>query len=67
MCVVVFTASYQRCVKLDGRMTPLQRAAVIDAFNTNPKITVFLISLKAGGVALNLTAASAFVIRFDIS
>ena len=25
---------------------------------TNPKVTVFLISLKAGGVALNLTEAS---------
>ena len=32
------------------------RAAVIDAFNTNAKVTVFLISLKAGGQALNLTA-----------
>ncbi|EGD73108.1 nucleotide excision repair protein [Salpingoeca rosetta] len=47
-----------RCVKLDGRMSPASRAAVIDAFNTKPEITVFLISLKAGGLALNLTAAS---------
>ena len=47
-----------RCVKLDGRMQPAQRSAVINAFNTQPQITVFLISLKAGGVALNLTAAS---------
>jgi len=47
-----------RCVKLDGRMSPANRAAVIEAFNTKPEITVFLISLKAGGLALNLTAAS---------
>eukprot|EP01134_Creolimax_fragrantissima_P003731 CFRG3731T1 len=47
-----------RCVKLDGRMTPEQRAAVIDAFMTNHTVTVFLVSLKAGGVALNLTEAS---------
>eukprot|EP00056_Hartaetosiga_gracilis_P009689 m.140003 g.140003 ORF g.140003 m.140003 type:complete len:192 (+) comp13176_c0_seq26:1929-2504(+) len=47
-----------RCVKLDGRMSALTRSAVIEAFNTVPDITVFLISLKAGGLALNLTAAS---------
>jgi len=45
-------------VRLDGKMSPTQRAAVIDQFNTDPNLTVFLISLKAGGVALNLTAAS---------
>lgn len=45
-------------VKLDGRMGPVQRQAVIDAFMTKPEITVFLVSLKAGGVALNLTEAS---------
>lgn len=47
-----------RCVKLDGRMTPAHRATVIDAFTHSPQISVFLISLKAGGIALNLTAAS---------
>ena len=45
-------------IKLDGRMGPPQRAEVIDRFNTDPSLTVFLISLKAGGVALNLTEAS---------
>ncbi|EPZ32474.1 Helicase, superfamily 1/2, ATP-binding domain-containing protein [Rozella allomycis CSF55] len=47
-----------QCVKLDGRMSPSQRDAVINGFMTHPDITVFLVSLKAGGVALNLTAAS---------
>lgn len=46
-----------RCVKIYGSMSITQRKAAIDAFNSNPEITVFLISLKAGGVALNLTEA----------
>ncbi|KAI8580767.1 hypothetical protein K450DRAFT_208493 [Umbelopsis ramanniana AG] len=46
------------CVKLDGTMSPQQRDAAIKHFMTNPNVTVFLISLKAGGVALNLTEAS---------
>ncbi|KAG0278850.1 DNA repair protein rad16 [Linnemannia exigua] len=47
-----------KCVKLDGHMTPFQRDASIKKFSNDPTVTVFLISLKAGGVALNLTAAS---------
>ncbi|KAF8941380.1 DNA repair protein rad16 [Dissophora ornata] len=47
-----------KCVKLDGHMTPTQRDASIRKFSDDPTVTVFLISLKAGGVALNLTAAS---------
>ena len=47
-----------RCVKLDGGMTVQARDRVINAFREDPHVTVFLISLKAGGVALNLTAAS---------
>ena len=39
-------------------MSPEQRNSVIQAFMSDPTITVFLISLKAGGVALNLTEAS---------
>ena len=50
-------SGYQ-CIRLDGTMSPVQRQAAIEHFNTNPAITVFLISLKAGGVALNLTQAS---------
>ena len=33
------------------------REEVIERFNTNPDVSFFLISLKAGGVGLNLTAA----------
>jgi superfamily II DNA or RNA helicase len=46
---------------LDGSTT--DRAAVVNRFQTS-SIPVFLISLKAGGVGLNLTAADT-VIHFD--
>ncbi|EEB08458.1 DNA repair protein RAD16 [Schizosaccharomyces japonicus yFS275] len=46
------------CVKLEGGMTPKARDATIQAFCTDINITVFLVSLKAGGIALNLTEAS---------
>jgi len=45
-------------VMLDGSMTPIQRQRSIDHFMTNPDCEIFLVSLKAGGVALNLTEAS---------
>ena len=40
------------------------RAAVVQRFQNSPDIPVFLISLKAGGVGLNLTGADT-VIHFD--
>jgi len=40
------------------------REQVIDAFQNNPENQVFLISLKAGGVGLNLTAAD-YVFMLD--
>ncbi|KAI7881473.1 hypothetical protein K492DRAFT_66756 [Lichtheimia hyalospora FSU 10163] len=46
------------CIRLDGTMSPQQRDAAIQHFTTKPSCTVFLISLKAGGVALNLVEAS---------
>lgn len=45
-------------VLLDGSMTPMQRQKSIDYFMNNVDVEVFLVSLKAGGVALNLTEAS---------
>ncbi|TPX07141.1 uncharacterized protein E0L32_010942 [Thyridium curvatum] len=45
-------------VMLDGSMTPAQRQASIDHFMNNVDVECFLVSLKAGGVALNLTEAS---------
>ena len=40
---------------LDGSTT--NRQDVVEQFQTDPNVQVFLISLKAGGVGLNLTAA----------
>ncbi|KKA21130.1 DNA excision repair protein Rad16 [Rasamsonia emersonii CBS 393.64] len=45
-------------VMLDGSMTPAQRQNSIEHFMKNVNVEVFLVSLKAGGVALNLTEAS---------
>ncbi|KAJ3162808.1 DNA repair protein rad16 [Geranomyces michiganensis] len=54
-------------VKLDGRMSPTVRATVIKQFMTDPAVTVFLVSLKAGGVALNLTEANRVYIMDPVS
>jgi SNF2 family DNA or RNA helicase len=48
--------------RLDG--TTKDRAAVVERFQNDPSVSVFLISLKAGGTGLNLTAADT-VIHFD--
>jgi DNA repair protein RAD16 len=45
-------------VMLDGSMTPAQRQKSIEYFMNNVNVEIFLVSLKAGGVALNLTEAS---------
>ena len=45
-------------VKLQGSMSPIQRDNTIRHFMENPQVEVFLVSLKAGGVALNLCEAS---------
>jgi DNA repair protein RAD16 len=47
-----------KSVKLDGRMNLLQKNAAIESFHNDADCSVFLISLKAGGLALNLTIAS---------
>ncbi|KAI0318102.1 SNF2 family N-terminal domain-containing protein [Amylostereum chailletii] len=44
--------------RLEGTMSPQARDATIKHFMNNVHVTVFLVSLKAGGVALNLTEAS---------
>lgn len=53
--------SYRR---LDGGQSLEVRAECIDKFNKDPNIFAFLISTRAGGLGLNLTAADT-VIFFD--
>jgi non-specific serine/threonine protein kinase len=47
---------------LDG--STRDRQAQVDTFQTDPQVPFFLISIKAGGVGLNLTAAD-YVIHLD--
>ena len=50
--------------KLTGSTKVDERIKLVDEFNENPEIKVFLISLKAGGTGLNLTGAD-MVIHYD--
>lgn len=47
-----------RFVRLDGSMPQAQREHSIRTFRTDPGTNVFLVSMKAGGLGLNLTSAS---------
>lgn len=49
---------------LDGSMPTRARQAEVDRFQSSPDVPVFLLSLKAGGTGLNLTAADT-VVHFD--
>jgi superfamily II DNA or RNA helicase len=49
---------------LDGSMTTRARQAEVDRFQASGEIPVFLLSLKAGGIGLNLTGADT-VVHFD--
>lgn len=51
------------CLLLHGRVPARRRAEMVDEFQAG-RVPVFLLSLKAGGVGLNLTRAS-HVVHFD--
>lgn len=50
-------------VRLDGSTKVSERIHLIDEFNQNDDILVFLLSTKAGGLGINLTAANVVVIH----
>ena len=50
---------------LHGGVPIKTRGQMVDDFQTDPSIDVLIVSLKAGGTGLNLTAASA-VIHYDL-
>lgn len=52
-------------LKLTGQTKVGERIELVDKFNTDENIKVFLISLKAGGTGLNLTGAD-MVIHYDL-
>jgi DNA repair protein RAD5 len=51
------TRANMKFLRLDGSMAQKARASVLDEFRESKKFTILLISLKAGGVGLNLTQA----------
>ena len=48
--------------RLDGTMNQTSRAQSINQFNNDNDVRILLISLRAGGVGLNLTAASVIIL-----
>lgn len=50
--------------RIDGSISGQARMAAIERFQSSPEASVFLVSLKAGGVGINLTAAD-YVIHLD--
>ncbi|KAF5772220.1 putative DNA helicase chromatin remodeling SNF2 family [Helianthus annuus] len=57
-----YSIEYRR---LDGSMSLSSRDRAVKQFNTDPEVTVMLMSLKAGNLGLNMVAAS-HVILFDL-
>ncbi|KLJ08333.1 hypothetical protein EMPG_16239 [Blastomyces silverae] len=53
-----------KCCRIDGAVSQVDRQVQIQAFNTNPDYRIFLLSTRAGGQGINLTAADT-VILFD--
>jgi DNA repair protein RAD5 len=54
-----------RFARLDGSMSQRAREKAIENFRKDPKVNVMVMSLKAGGLGLNLTCAS-LVILMDL-
>ncbi|XP_024273002.1 SWI/SNF-related matrix-associated actin-dependent regulator of chromatin subfamily A containing DEAD/H box 1A isoform X2 [Oncorhynchus tshawytscha] len=54
-----------RYIRLDGSTPIADRIVLIDDYNTDPEIFVFLLSTRAGGLGINLTSANV-VIMHDI-
>lgn len=48
--------------RIDGSMAYQARQEAIDSFNTDPNTWVFLLSTRAGGLGINLTAADTVII-----
>ena len=59
----VESVGYFYC-RLDGTTNTQKRQQIVDKFNNDPSIFLFLISTKAGGLGLNITGANSVII-FD--
>ena len=54
-----------RYLRLDGSTKIVQRQNLTDQFNNDPRITVFILSSRSGGLGINLTGADT-VIFYDV-
>merc|ERR1712241_456443 len=52
-----------RYLRLDGTTPVLDRQALIDKFNTDESYFIFLLSTRAGGLGINLTAANTVILH----
>lgn len=52
-----------RYVRLDGQTPIADRIVLIDEFNTDTDIFVFLLSTRAGGLGINLTSANVVILH----
>lgn len=50
-------------LRLDGSTAVKERQELIDTFNTDTSIPVFLLSTKAGGLGINLTSADTVILH----
>ncbi|XP_040274096.1 SWI/SNF-related matrix-associated actin-dependent regulator of chromatin subfamily A containing DEAD/H box 1 isoform X1 [Bufo bufo] len=60
----VFLKHHQhRYIRLDGKTQISERIHLIDQFNTDMDIFIFLLSTKAGGLGINLTSANVVILH----
>ncbi|XP_031426382.1 SWI/SNF-related matrix-associated actin-dependent regulator of chromatin subfamily A containing DEAD/H box 1A [Clupea harengus] len=52
-----------RYIRLDGSTPIAERIGLIDNFNNDPEIFVFLLSTRAGGQGINLTSANVVILH----
>lgn len=50
-------------LRLDGQTPVQERGALIDQFNGDPEIFLFILSTRAGGLGINLTAANTVILH----
>jgi len=50
-------------LRLDGQTPVQERQELIDTFNKDPSIFIFILSTKAGGLGINLTAANTVILH----
>ena len=53
-----------RYIRMDGKTPVKQRQTLVDQFNNDPELDVFLLTTKVGGLGVNLTGANRVII-FD--